>query len=164
MAHHIGILTVAIDRRLMVIAIKLRFVGRPFRCSKRIGRDEGVALRTSFNRKLWRRSRRRAAASISCCQQGRGLRSVLVLRENTLETDNEPARGRLRRCPDRRFLTPLNQLAAVGTTGIGRIPPCLRRRFLRDAVKEAPTSTGRGEIRTMRLATDPANEGIWAIN
>ncbi|MDW4593020.1 hypothetical protein NQ282_26190, partial [Escherichia coli] len=38
------------DWRLMVIAMQLRFFVRPLGFPKRIGRDEVVALRMSFNR------------------------------------------------------------------------------------------------------------------
>ena len=43
-------MTVVIDRRLMVIAMQLRFFARPLGFPKRIGRNEGVVLRMSFNR------------------------------------------------------------------------------------------------------------------
>jgi acyl-homoserine lactone synthase len=46
----IDTVTVAIDWRLMVIAMQLRFFVRPLGFPKRIGRDEVVALRMSFNR------------------------------------------------------------------------------------------------------------------
>ena len=50
MAHRVDTVTVAIDWRLMVIAMQLRFFVRPLGFPKRIGRDEVVALRMSFNR------------------------------------------------------------------------------------------------------------------
>ena len=50
MAHNVDTVTVAIDWRLMVIAMQLRFFVRPLGFPKRIGRDEVVALRMSFNR------------------------------------------------------------------------------------------------------------------
>jgi len=50
MAHRVDTVTVAIDWRLMVIAMQLRFFVRPLGFLKRIGRDEVVALRMSFNR------------------------------------------------------------------------------------------------------------------
>ena len=50
MAHRVETVTVAIDWRLMVIAMQLRFFVRPLGFPKRIGRDEVVALRMSFNR------------------------------------------------------------------------------------------------------------------
>jgi acyl-homoserine lactone synthase len=49
MAHRVDTVTVAIDWRLMVIAMQLRFLVRPLGFPKRIGRDEVVALRMSFN-------------------------------------------------------------------------------------------------------------------
>ena len=50
LARGIDTVTVAIDWRLMVIAMQLRFFARPLGFPKRIGRNEGVALRMSFNR------------------------------------------------------------------------------------------------------------------
>jgi acyl-homoserine lactone synthase len=50
MANKVDTVTVAIDWRLMVIAMQLRFFVRPLGFPKRIGRDEVVALRMSFNR------------------------------------------------------------------------------------------------------------------
>ena len=50
LARGIDTVTVVIDRRLMVIAMQLRFFARLLGFPKRIGRDEGVALRMSFNR------------------------------------------------------------------------------------------------------------------
>jgi len=50
MANRVDTVTVAIDWRLMVIAMQLRFFVRPLGFLKRIGRDEVVALRMSFNR------------------------------------------------------------------------------------------------------------------
>lgn len=50
MAHRVDTVTVAIDWRLMVIAMQLRFFVRPLGFPKRLGRDEVVALRMSFNR------------------------------------------------------------------------------------------------------------------
>lgn len=50
MAHRVDTVTVAIDWRLMVIAMQLRFFVRPLGFPKRIGRDEVVALRMSFSR------------------------------------------------------------------------------------------------------------------
>jgi acyl-homoserine lactone synthase len=50
MANRVETVTVAIDWRLMVIAMQLRFFVRPLGFPKRIGRDEVVALRMSFNR------------------------------------------------------------------------------------------------------------------
>lgn len=49
-AHRVDTVTVAIDWRLMVIAMQLRFFVRPLGFPKKIGRDEVVALRMSFNR------------------------------------------------------------------------------------------------------------------
>jgi acyl-homoserine lactone synthase len=50
LAHRVDTVTVAIDWRLMVIAMQLRFFVRPLGFPQRIGRDEVVALRMSFNR------------------------------------------------------------------------------------------------------------------
>lgn len=50
MAHRVDTVTVAIDWRLMMIAMQLRFFVRPLGFPKRIGRDEVVALRMAFNR------------------------------------------------------------------------------------------------------------------
>lgn len=50
MAHRVDTVTVAIHWRLMVIAMQLRFFVRPLGFPKRIGRDEVLALRMSFNR------------------------------------------------------------------------------------------------------------------
>jgi acyl-homoserine lactone synthase len=50
MAANVDTVTVAIDWRLMVIAMQLRFFVRPLGFPKRFGRDEIVALRMSFNR------------------------------------------------------------------------------------------------------------------
>ena len=50
MASKVNTVTVAIDWRLMMIAMQLRFFVRPLGFPKRIGRDEVVALRVSFNR------------------------------------------------------------------------------------------------------------------
>ncbi|WP_298379544.1 acyl-homoserine-lactone synthase [uncultured Bradyrhizobium sp.] len=50
MVNRVDTVTVAIDWRLMVIAMQLRFFVRPLGFPKRIGRDEVVALRMSFNR------------------------------------------------------------------------------------------------------------------
>ncbi len=50
MANRVDTVTVAIDWRLMVIAMQLRFLVRPLGFPERIGRDEVVALRMSFNR------------------------------------------------------------------------------------------------------------------
>lgn len=50
MANRVDTVTVAIDWRLMVIAMQLRFFVRPLGFPKRLGRDEVVALRMSFNR------------------------------------------------------------------------------------------------------------------
>lgn len=49
-AHRVDTVTVAIDWQLMVIAMQLRFFVRPLGFPKKIGRDEVVALRMSFNR------------------------------------------------------------------------------------------------------------------
>jgi acyl-homoserine lactone synthase len=49
MARRVDAVTVAIDWRLMVIAMQLRFFVRPLGFPKKIGRDEIVALRMSFN-------------------------------------------------------------------------------------------------------------------
>ncbi|SCB50141.1 acyl-homoserine-lactone synthase [Rhizobium multihospitium] len=49
MANRVDTVTVAIDWRLMVIAMQLRFFVRPLGFPARIGRDEVVALRMSFN-------------------------------------------------------------------------------------------------------------------
>lgn len=48
-AHRIDTVSAAIDCRLMVIAMQLRFFVRPLGFPKRIGRDEVVALRMSFS-------------------------------------------------------------------------------------------------------------------
>ena len=50
MAHRVDTVTVAIDWRLMVIAMQLRFFVRPLGFPRKIGRDEVVALRMSFTR------------------------------------------------------------------------------------------------------------------
>lgn len=50
MGNRVDTVTVAIDWRLMVIAMQLRFFVRPLGFPKRIGRDEVVALRMSFTR------------------------------------------------------------------------------------------------------------------
>lgn len=50
MASRVDTFTVAIDWRLMMIAMQLRFFVRPLGFPTRIGRDEVVALRMSFNR------------------------------------------------------------------------------------------------------------------
>ncbi|WP_131196780.1 acyl-homoserine-lactone synthase [Lichenihabitans psoromatis] len=47
-ANRVATVTVAIDWRLMVIAMQLRFFVRPLGFPKKIGRDEVVALRMSF--------------------------------------------------------------------------------------------------------------------
>lgn len=49
MANRVDTVTVAIDWRLMVIAMQLRFFVRTLGFPKRIGRDEVVALHMSFN-------------------------------------------------------------------------------------------------------------------
>lgn len=49
MANRVDTVTMAIDWRLMVIAMQLRFFVRPLGFPVRIGRDEVVALRMSFN-------------------------------------------------------------------------------------------------------------------
>ncbi len=61
MANRVDTVTVAIDWRLMVIAMQLRFFVRPLGFPKRIGRDEVVALRMSFNRE-----------TLAAIQQARG--------------------------------------------------------------------------------------------
>jgi acyl-homoserine lactone synthase len=48
-AHRVDTVTVAIDWRLMVIAMQLRFLVTPLGFPKRVGREEIVALRMSFN-------------------------------------------------------------------------------------------------------------------
>ena len=48
MANRVDTVTVAIDWRLMVIAMQLRFFVRPLGFPKKIGRDEVIALRMSF--------------------------------------------------------------------------------------------------------------------
>ena len=48
MTNNVNTLTVAIDWRLMVIAMQLRFFVKPLGFPKRIGRDEVVALSMSF--------------------------------------------------------------------------------------------------------------------
>ena len=48
--HQVDTVTVAIDWRLMLIAMQLRFFVRSLGFPQRIGRDEVVALRMSFNR------------------------------------------------------------------------------------------------------------------
>lgn len=50
LSNKVDTVTVAIDWRLMVIAMQLRFFVRPLGFPKRFGRDEVVALRMSFNR------------------------------------------------------------------------------------------------------------------
>jgi acyl-homoserine lactone synthase len=47
-ARRVDTVTVAIDWRLMLIAMQLRFSIRPLGFPKRIGRDDVVALRMSF--------------------------------------------------------------------------------------------------------------------
>ncbi len=49
MANRVDTVTAAIDWRLMVIAMQLRFFVRPLGFPKRVGRDEVVALRMSFD-------------------------------------------------------------------------------------------------------------------
>jgi acyl-homoserine lactone synthase len=49
LAHRVDTVTVVIDWRLMVIAMQLRFFAQPLGFPKKIGRDEVVALRMSFN-------------------------------------------------------------------------------------------------------------------
>lgn len=49
MSNRVDTVTVAIDWRLMVLAMQLRFFVRPLGFLTRIGRDEVVALRMSFN-------------------------------------------------------------------------------------------------------------------
>ena len=48
MAHNVDTATVAIDWRLMVVAMQLRFFVRPLGFPKRVGREEIVALRLSY--------------------------------------------------------------------------------------------------------------------
>lgn len=50
MANDVDTVTVAIDWRLMVVAMQLRFFVRPLGFPKKLGREEIVALRMSFNR------------------------------------------------------------------------------------------------------------------
>lgn len=50
MTHDIHTVTVAIDPRLMVITMQLGFFVRPLGFPKRVGQEEVVALRMSFNR------------------------------------------------------------------------------------------------------------------
>lgn len=50
LAHRVRAVTAAIDWRLMVLAMRLRFLVRPLGFPKRVGRDEVVALHMSFNR------------------------------------------------------------------------------------------------------------------
>jgi acyl-homoserine lactone synthase len=50
MGANVDTVTVAIDWRLMVIAMQLRFFVRPLGFPKKLGREEIVALRMSFNR------------------------------------------------------------------------------------------------------------------
>lgn len=50
LARRVDTVTVVIDWRLMVIAMQLRFFARPLGFPKKIGKDEVVALRMSFNR------------------------------------------------------------------------------------------------------------------
>lgn len=50
MSNNVDTVTVAIDWRLMVIAMQLRFFVRPLGFPKKLGREEIVALRMSFNR------------------------------------------------------------------------------------------------------------------
>jgi N-acyl-L-homoserine lactone synthetase len=66
MAHRVNTVTVAMDWRLMVIAMQLRFFVRPLGFPKRIGRDEVVALRMSFNREISPRSAKRLGVMIRC--------------------------------------------------------------------------------------------------
>lgn len=72
MANKVDTVTVAIDWRLMVIAMQLRFFVRPLGFPKRIGRDEVVALRMSFNRE-----------TLAALQQARGCEDR-VLPDTTL--------------------------------------------------------------------------------
>lgn len=50
LARRVHTVTVAIDWRLMVVAMHLRFFVRPLGFPKRLGRDEVIALHMSFNR------------------------------------------------------------------------------------------------------------------
>ena len=50
MGANVDTVTVAIDWRLMVVAMQLRFFVRPLGFPKRLGRDEILAVRMSFNR------------------------------------------------------------------------------------------------------------------
>ncbi|AZO82099.1 MULTISPECIES: acyl-homoserine-lactone synthase [unclassified Bosea (in: a-proteobacteria)] len=74
LAHRVGTLAVAIDWRLVVIAMQLRFFVRPLGFPKRIGRDEVVALRMSFDRE-----------TLHTIQEARGPKAS-VLREAALAT------------------------------------------------------------------------------
>ena len=57
--------TVVIDWRLMVVAMQLHFFVRPLGFPKRVGRDEVVALRMSFNRE-----------TLAAIQAARGLQAT----------------------------------------------------------------------------------------
>lgn len=73
MANRVDTVTVAIDWRLMVVAMQLRFFVRPLGFPKRIGRDEVVALRMSFNRE-----------TLTTIQQARGCDEPVLSREEPL--------------------------------------------------------------------------------
>ena len=73
MANRVDTVTVAIDWRLMVVAMQLRFFVRPLGFPKRIGRDEVIALRMSFNRE-----------TLTTIQQVRGCDEPVLSREKQL--------------------------------------------------------------------------------
>lgn len=68
LANRVDTVTVAIDWRLMVVAMQLRFFVRPLGFPKRIGRDEVVALRMSFNRE-----------TLSTIREARGSRTPVLI-------------------------------------------------------------------------------------
>lgn len=76
MANRVDTVTVAIDWRLMVIAMQLRFFVRPLGFPKRIGRDEVVALRMSFNRETLATIREARGSAEPVLPTGVALRSA----------------------------------------------------------------------------------------
>jgi acyl-homoserine lactone synthase len=73
MAHRVDMVTAAIDWRLMVVAMQLRFFVRPLGFPKRIGRDEVVALRMSFNRE-----------TLAAIQRARGCDGLVLAHKGSL--------------------------------------------------------------------------------
>lgn len=74
LAHRVDTVTVAIDGRLMAIAMQLRFFVQALGFPKKIGREEVVTLRISFNRE-----------TLQTIQEARGSEAP-VLREAALAT------------------------------------------------------------------------------